>query len=310
MALTPLSTEGGGSARWRCPPVRFLAGAAAAVLEESLAVSLPLPPCFGAPGRARGRGDGRGVWSRALRGRGLWNRSGIFALRFARPPSGAIAGAGGGRREGRRGGHPSIPDLLSDEPNASGGASSRVGRRWLTADATVSAKMFDDVARARASLRRRGLCARAGVRQWHGASHFKAEASRDSRVQKHACEGLGVSNSRNHGLFALDPESPTCAMMHTPGATTALFPRRKSWTGTCGRDGRNSRLRRTDEGAERSSRDLSPPRVLSALDAPFALSPRRDLRVPLGRYAILTRRPWRPKACPLPGTTSTTRWRS
>ena len=96
MALTPLSTEGGGSARWRCPPVRFLAGAAAAVLEESLAVSLPLPPCFGARGGRAAAETAEGFGRARFAGGGLWNRSGIFALRFARPPSGAIAGAGGG----------------------------------------------------------------------------------------------------------------------------------------------------------------------------------------------------------------------
>ena len=177
-----------------------------------------------APGAgARPRRRPRGLVARASRA-GALEPLGDLRLTLRAAALGRHRGRGRGRREGRRGGHPSIPDSLSDEPNASGGASSRVGRRWLTADATVSAKMFDDVARARASLRRRGLCARAGVRQWHGASHFKAEASRDSRVQKHACEGLGVSNSRNHGLFALHPESPRNAMIvNTPAQQRHYF---------------------------------------------------------------------------------------
>ena len=161
-------------------------------------------------GRARfaggGSGTARGSSPYASRGR-------------PRAPSRAREG----RREGRRGGYLLSP-IRYRTNRTRAGASSRVGRRWLTADATVSAKMFDDVARARASLRRRGLCARAGVRQWHGASHFKAEASRDSRVQKHACEGLGVSNSRNHGLFALHPESPRNAMIvNTPAQQRHYF---------------------------------------------------------------------------------------
>ena len=48
---------------------------------------------LGREGRAGGAARG-GVGALALRRRGLWNRSGIFALRFARPPS--AAGAGGG----------------------------------------------------------------------------------------------------------------------------------------------------------------------------------------------------------------------
>ena len=122
-----------------------------------------------------------------------------------------------------------------------------------------------------------------------------------AEFKKPACEGLGVSNSRNHGLFALHPESPTNAMIvNTPAQQRHYFldesrgPERVGATGGTRDFGAQTR-------APNARRATCPPRVLSALDAPFALSPRRDLRVPLGRYAILTRRPWRPKACPYRG---------